>query len=66
MQAAVDMADKWLNLSRLELEVQVDNEAAIRLYKKFGFEIEGTLRKYTYRDGEYVDVFAMARLKDLS
>jgi putative acetyltransferase len=33
MQAAIDLADRWLNLSRLELGVYTDNEAAIRLYK---------------------------------
>jgi RimJ/RimL family protein N-acetyltransferase len=27
--AAIDLADNWLNLHRLELEVYVDNEAAI-------------------------------------
>jgi L-phenylalanine/L-methionine N-acetyltransferase len=43
MQATVDLADKWLNLTRLELEVYTDNEPAIRLYKKFGFAVEGTL-----------------------
>lgn len=64
MQAAVDLADRWLNLSRLELEVQVDNEGAIRLYRKFGFEVEGTLREYTFRDGALVDVYYMARIKD--
>jgi putative acetyltransferase len=37
MEAAVDLADKWLNLTRLELEVYTDNAPAIRLYKKFGF-----------------------------
>jgi putative acetyltransferase len=37
MQAAVDLADKWLNLTRLELDVYVDNGPAIRLYQKFGF-----------------------------
>ncbi len=63
MQAAVDMADHWLNILRLELEVYTDNEPAVRLYKKFGFEIEGTLKKYAYRDGEYVDVYAMARFR---
>ncbi|GAB4580523.1 MAG: N-acetyltransferase [Anaerolineales bacterium] len=63
MQAAVDMADNWLNLLRLELEVFTDNEPAVRLYKKFGFEIEGTLKKYGFRAGEYVDVYAMARFK---
>jgi putative acetyltransferase len=43
MQAIVELADKWLNLRRLELEVYTDNEAAVRLYKKHGFTIEGTL-----------------------
>jgi len=35
---------------------------ALRLYRNFGFEIEGTLRGYALRDGAYVDVHAMARL----
>ncbi len=30
---AIDQADNWLNLVRLELEVQTDNEAAIGLYQ---------------------------------
>ena len=63
MQAAVDLADRWLNLSRLELEVFVDNEAALRLYRKFGFVVEGTMIGYAYRDGHFVDVHAMARLR---
>ena len=63
MQAAVDVADNWLNLQRLELEVYTDNEPAVRLYKKFGFGIEGTLVRYAYRAGQYVDVYSMARFK---
>ena len=63
MVAAVDLADNWLNLLRLELGVYTDNEPAIRLYKKVGFVVEGTLLKYTYRAGQYVDVVTMARLK---
>lgn len=62
LQAAVDLADKWLNLTRLELEVFVDNTPAIRLYQKFGFSIEGTLVQYAFRDGRYVDIYTMARL----
>ena len=61
--AAVDLADKWLNLTRLELDVYTDNEPAIRLYQKFGFVIEGTLVNYAYRDGQFVDTYAMARLR---
>jgi L-phenylalanine/L-methionine N-acetyltransferase len=63
MRAVIDLADKWLNLSRLELTVFTDNEPAIALYRKFGFEIEGTLRKFAFRDGEFVDAYAMARVK---
>ncbi len=63
MAACIDLADNWLNLTRLELEVYVDNEPAIRLYTKFGFEMEGTLRRNAFRNGEYVDSYAMARLK---
>lgn len=63
VQAAVDLVDNWLNLLRLELEVYTDNEPAVRLYQRFGFVIEGTLVRFAYRAGQYVDVYAMARLK---
>jgi L-phenylalanine/L-methionine N-acetyltransferase len=63
MQAVIDLADKWLNLTRIELTVFTDNESAIALYRKFGFETEGALRKYAFRDGEFVDAYAMARVK---
>ena len=63
MQAAVDLADNWMQLKRLQLTVYIDNAPAIALYKKFGFEIEGTLRMYVFRNGEYVDAYTMARLR---
>ncbi len=62
MQAALDLADKWLQYTRIELTVFTDNVGAIALYKKFGFEIEGTHINFAFRNGEYVDVYAMARL----
>jgi L-phenylalanine/L-methionine N-acetyltransferase len=61
--ALIDVADNWLDLKRLELTVYVDNKAAIRLYEKFGFEVEGTLRSHAFRAGKYVDSFFMARLR---
>ena len=61
--ACVDLADNWLNLTRLDLRVYVDNEAAISLYEKFRFEVEGTHKRFAYRNGEYVDAHDMARLR---
>jgi putative acetyltransferase len=62
MQALVDYADRWAHVLRLELTVYVDNARAIALYRKFGFEVEGTHRAYALRDGAYVDALFMARL----
>jgi putative acetyltransferase len=63
MRAAIELADRWLNLSRLELTVYADNEPAIKLYRRFAFEIEGRLRKYSFRDGVFVDAFMMGRIR---
>ena len=62
MEAALDLADNWLNLTRIELRVYTDNAAAIALYEKFGFEVEGTHRRLAFRNGEYVDGYSMARV----
>ena len=49
---------------RIELRVEADNKRAISFYTKFGFEAEGTLRKYMKRDKDanYVDVHLMGLL----
>ena len=62
LRAAVELADGWLNYQRLELMVYTDNLAALALYRKFAFTIEGTCRAYAFREGGYVDAYAMARL----
>jgi len=65
LAAAIELAERWLGVHRIELEVHTDNEPALRLYHKFGFEIEGTKRRYALRDGEWVDAHVMARLAPL-
>jgi len=62
MAAMCEYADRWAQVLRLELAVYVDNHRAIALYRKFGFEHEGTHRGFAMRDGEYVDVHSMARV----
>ena len=61
--AAVDLADNWLNLQRLELTVYSDNAAAIALYRKFGFEQEGCSPAYGFREGRFVDAQHMGRVR---
>lgn len=63
LRALIDTADNWLNLKRLELTVYVDNAPAIALYKRHGFEVEGTLRAFAFRDGAFVDAHTMARVR---
>jgi putative acetyltransferase len=66
MKAALDMADNWLMLVRVELGVYPDNERAIRLYQKMGFEVEGTKRKAAIRNGTYVDELVMGRIRNVT
>ncbi len=63
LEALIEAADRWLGIARLELTVFTDNEAAIGLYRQAGFVTEGVLKSYALRDGDYADVFAMARLR---
>lgn len=51
------------NITRLELTVICENEAAKRLYENNGFEIEGIKRKSVLVDGNYLDEFYMAKIK---
>ena len=63
MKVLLELADNWLMLVRVELEVFADNERAIHLYEKFGFEKEALLRMSVVRDGQYWDNYKMARLR---
>lgn len=63
LAAAIDVADRWLQLRRLELQVYADNVAGIALYARHGFVEEGRHRDYAYRDGAFVDALALARLR---
>lgn len=62
LAAVVDLAERWWNIKRLELNVYADNARAVELYERFGFQREGLHRAYAWRDGAYVDSLSMARL----
>ena len=63
MDTLLDIADNWLMLVRVELTVFSDNEKAIALYRKLGFETEGLKRKAAIRNGVYEDEYLMARIR---
>jgi len=57
--------EEWagkLNIRRLELTVITHNIAGLGLYKKMGFEIEGTKRNSLFIDGDFVDEYYMSKL----
>ena len=63
METLLDLADNWLMLVRVELEVFSDNRRAIRLYERFGFQAEGVKRVGAVRQGRYADLQLMVRLR---
>ena len=63
MTAIVATAD-ILASPRPQLTVFCDNERAISLYRKFGFEIEGRHEGFARRDNELLATFTMASSRD--
>jgi putative acetyltransferase len=62
MTELLDLADNWFGLRRVELTVFADNDAALALYRKFGFVIEARQRGAALRRGVLIDCYLMARL----
>ncbi|WP_404443217.1 GNAT family N-acetyltransferase [Sutcliffiella horikoshii] len=60
-----DHASIWAlkqNISRLELTVVTENESGVALYKKSGFDIEGTKRNSLMINDRAYDEYYMAKL----
>lgn len=57
----LDYLRDWLNIRKVSMTVLADNKAAIALYEKCGFAVEGTLRDQYYIDGAYRSALVMAK-----
>jgi len=55
LEAIIDFAKNVARAEIISLEVRSDNERAIKLYKKYGFEKIGCFKGFFKIDGEYVD-----------
>ncbi|KAF5053431.1 Spermidine N(1)-acetyltransferase [anaerobic digester metagenome] len=53
-----------LNLNKIWLRVLSDNQPAVNLYKKAGFQYEGLLRNDMFIKGNFHDVILMSLLKE--
>lgn len=62
IETVLNLADNWLNIKRVQIEVNSDNAKAIACYKKFGFEIEGEAKYSVFREGEFISTYYMARI----
>ncbi len=59
----LNFAFNQLGLNRIFLKVLQENDAAIKLYLKAGFQKEGVLRKAVFKNNEYKDEFIMSILE---
>ncbi len=59
----IDYAFNKMNLHRLEAEIYEYNTAAQKLFERFGFKKEGTLREARYTDGKYYDILRYGLLR---
>jgi RimJ/RimL family protein N-acetyltransferase len=62
MESMINWADAY-GFIKIKLEVDSNNERAIRLYKKMGFEQEGVLKMDKYiGNNTYIDSILMSRI----
>jgi RimJ/RimL family protein N-acetyltransferase len=63
--ALFEEMERWAKsnaIVRLELTVMTHNERGINLYKKMGFEIEGTKKASIFVKGKFVDEYLMSKI----
>lgn len=61
LQHLIAWAEAHATVDKLQLQVRVDNDRAIALYQRLGFEHEGTIKRAMAIDGVYYDSHLMGR-----
>lgn len=65
LEETIEWAQASGFIRRLQLTVQTRNQAAVHLYQKHGFMIEGKQERGAYiEEGKFIDVYLMGRLID--
>ena len=63
IRTLLELAFREMNLHRVFLRVDADNERGIRCYEKAGFQRDGTLRQMVFKEGAYIDQHIMSILR---
>ena len=63
LRAALDLADNWLALRRVEARLFATDNARAELLARHGFAQEAVMRRYAVRGGECADGLLLARLR---
>jgi len=63
LKAALNLADEWLALRRVETIVFPSDEVRLALLAGHGFTHEVTMRRYAVRAGEFAEAWLLARLR---
>lgn len=61
ISSMLDWAKRSQVVTKINLRVRTDNQRAIRLYERLGFEKEGTIRRDFLIDGTYYDAHWMGQ-----
>ncbi len=64
LQTMLRFGFEQMNLHRIYLRVYAENERAIHLYEKVGFQHEGRWREAEFRHGHYHDLLWMSMVRD--
>ena len=65
LEGVLEWAQAGGILRRLQLTDQTRNQAAVHLYQKHGFIIEGRQERGAYiEEGKFIDVYLMGKLID--
>jgi diamine N-acetyltransferase len=63
LKLCVEFCWQELNLQRLSLRVVGEHPAALHIYRKVGFEVEGVLRRASYSAGAFRDITLLSTLR---
>ena len=62
LECIVDWAKNTGVIRKIDLRVRTDNKSAIKLYKKYGFQQEGIIKRHFYIEDKFYDCLQMGLL----